>query len=172
MEDHLTRFESFIGVNFWTALFVLLNFLTVLLVAKHYLMEPVMSIIRKRQEQIDRLYREAGSAKEQALEMEAEYRHRLADAARVGDELVRQATARGQEKEAQILHRAKAQAEEILEKAAADIASEKKAAIRDTQDQITDIAIILAQKILERQLTSVDQDRLVEDFIRDLEEPQ
>ena len=42
-------FESFIGVNFWTALFVLLNTLALFLVMKKYLYGPVMQMITDRQ---------------------------------------------------------------------------------------------------------------------------
>ena len=38
-------FESFIGVNFWTALFVLLNTLAIYFVGKKFLFGPVMQII-------------------------------------------------------------------------------------------------------------------------------
>ena len=41
----MERFEAFIGVNFWTALFVLLNTLTIFFVAKKFLFGPVMKIM-------------------------------------------------------------------------------------------------------------------------------
>ena len=48
-------FESFLGVNPWTALFVLLNTLTIFFVAKKFLFGPVMKIIDDRQKEIDDL---------------------------------------------------------------------------------------------------------------------
>ena len=41
------QFESFVGVNPWTALFILLNTLTIYFVAKKFLFGPVMKIIAK-----------------------------------------------------------------------------------------------------------------------------
>ena len=41
-------FESFLGVNPWTALFILLNTLTIFFVAKKFLFGPVMKIIADR----------------------------------------------------------------------------------------------------------------------------
>lgn len=46
-------FEGFIGVNFWTALFVLLNTLTIFFVARKYLFGPVHKMITDRQKEID-----------------------------------------------------------------------------------------------------------------------
>ena len=45
-------FEAFLGVNPWTALFILLNTLTIYFVAKKYLFGPVMQIIADRQNEI------------------------------------------------------------------------------------------------------------------------
>ena len=59
----MEQFESFIGVNFWTALFTLLNFLALFFVAKHFLIGPVMQLIQARQKEIDDLYADAGNAK-------------------------------------------------------------------------------------------------------------
>ena len=49
-------FESFLGVNPWTALFILLNTLTIYFVAKKFLFGPVMKMITDRQQEIDNLY--------------------------------------------------------------------------------------------------------------------
>ena len=54
------QFESFIGINFWTALFVLMNTLAIFFVAKHFLFGPVHRMITRRQEEIDGMYADAG----------------------------------------------------------------------------------------------------------------
>ena len=66
MDEFLLKFESFIGVNFWTALFVLLNTLALFLVMKKYLYGPVMQMITDRQNEIDEIYACADRDKEQA----------------------------------------------------------------------------------------------------------
>ena len=59
-------FESFLGVNPWTALFILLNTLTIYFVAKKFLFVPVMNIIAERQKEIDDMYSDAESEKAMA----------------------------------------------------------------------------------------------------------
>ena len=68
-------FESFLGVNPWTALFILLNTLTIFFVARKFLFNPVMKIITDRQQEIDDMYADAGSARQQAKALEAEYQN-------------------------------------------------------------------------------------------------
>ena len=46
-------FESFIGINPWTALFTLLNFLLLFFVGKKFLFVPVKNMIAQRQQEID-----------------------------------------------------------------------------------------------------------------------
>ena len=119
-------FESFIGVNFWTALFTLLNFLAVLYVGKRFLWGPVMKIIQDRQQEIDDMYANAGAAEANAQAMEQEYKEKLSVAAATGERIVKDAVARAQSREEEILRQANADAAAIMDKAAADIAMEKK----------------------------------------------
>ena len=159
-------FEAFIGVNFWTALFVLLNTLTIFFVAKKFLFGPVMKIIQERQQEIDDLYTKAGEAKEQAKALRQEYEDKLSAATQTSDRLVKEAVARGEAREEEIIRQANA----IREKANADIAQEKKKAINDAKDEISDLALAIAGKVVGRELNAADQAGLVDQFINELGE--
>ena len=158
-------FESFIGVNFWTALFVLLNTLAIFFVAKKFLFVPVMNMIQARQEEIDNMYLEADNAKEGALALEAEYKERLSQATLTGERMVKEAVERGQHREEEILRKANLEAEAIMAKASADIAREKKKALNDAKDEISDIAMAIAEKVVGRELSNADHLALVDGFI-------
>ena len=163
-------FEDFIGVNLWTALFTLLNTLTVILVGTKFLFKPIMKMIRDRQQEIDDMYSEADTAKANAVAMEAEYKQKLASAMETGERIVKDATARGHAKEEEILRQANAEASAMLSKASADIAMEKKKAINDAKNEISDMAMAIAEKVVARELTSADQSNLVDHFIDELGE--
>ena len=163
-------FESFVGVNFWTALFTLLNFLALFFVLKHFLVGPVIKIIQDRQKEIDDMYASAGNAEQQAKLMEAEYKEKLSAASETGERIVKEAVARGQAREEEILRQANAEASAIMDKAAADIALEKKKAINDAKDEISGIAIAIAEKVVARELNEADQAKLVDSFINELGE--
>ena len=57
-------FESFIGVNPWTAFFVLLNTLALFYVLKVFLFVPVKNMIDARQKEIDTMMRQAAEVLE------------------------------------------------------------------------------------------------------------
>ena len=161
-------FESFLGVNPWTALFMLLNTLTIFFVAKKFLFKPVMKIITERQQEIDNLYADAGAAKEQARQLQESYQQKLNAAQETSDRIVKEAVARGQSREEQIIRDANAQAAAIMDKASRDIAQEKKKAINDAKNEISDLAMAIAGKVVERELKESDQASLIDGFIREL----
>ena len=164
------QFEAFVGVNFWTALFVLLNTLTIFFVAKKFLFGPVMKIIQDRQKEIDDMYEAAGTAKDNAAALETEYKEKLSAAAETSERMVKEAVARGQNREEEIIRQANREANAIREKAAADIAQEKKKAINDAKDEISEMAMAIAGKVVGRELTASDQASLVDHFIDELGE--
>ena len=163
-------FESFIGINFWTALFVLINTLILFFVAKKYLFVPVMNMIQSRQKEIDDMYSAAGQAQDEANAMRDEYAQKLADAQATSERMVKEAVIRGQSREEAIIRQANQEASAILDKAAEDIAQEKKKAINDAKDEISGMAIAIAEKVVGRELSNADQNALVDNFIKELGE--
>ena len=164
------QFEAFVGVNFWTALFTLLNTLTIYFVAKKFLFVPVMKIIKERQQEIDNMYLEADQTKAQAQQLQAEYREKLETATQTSDRLVKEAMVRGQNREEEILRQANREADAIREKAAADIAREKKKALNEAKDEISSLAMAIAGKVVGVSLDAAQQEKLVDSFLEELGE--
>ena len=161
-------FESFIGVNFWTAFFVLMNTLAIYLVAKKFLIGPVRNLIESRQKEIDDMYENAGTAKDEAMAMKDEYQKKLNDAQAASDKIVKDAVARGQKREEEIVRQANEEATAILAKAQEDIALEKKKAVNEAKDEISDMAMAIAGKVVGRELSKDDKDGLIDRFIDEL----
>ncbi len=161
-------FEELLGVNPWTAAFTLLNTVALFLVMKKFLFKPVMKMIEDRQQEVDTMYADAEQARENALAMETDYRQKLSEAEQTGERLVKEATARGQARQEEILRQANEEADAIRTKAEADIAREKKKALNDAKDELADLAVDIAGKVVGHSLTEADQSVLVEQFIAEL----
>lgn len=161
-------FEELLGVNPWTALFTLANTVALFLVLKKFLFKPVLKMIEDRQQEIDGMYREAGDARDQAQAMEAEYQQKLSEAQATGERIVKEAVTRGQSREEEILRQAARDADAMRDKAAADIAREKTKAVNDAKNEISDMAMAIAAKVVGRQLNADDQDALIDGFIDEL----
>lgn len=159
---------EFLNINFFTALFTLVNTVALFLVLKKFLWGPVMKMITERQQEIDSIYADADNAKAQALQLRAEYEEKFAQAQQTGERLVKEAMVRGQQRQEEILRQANAEADAILRKAEADIAREKKKALDDAKNQIADLAVDIAGKVVGRSMDTKVQTALVDEFIHQL----
>ncbi len=163
-------FESFLGVNPWTALLTLLNTLLIFFVGRKYLFDPVMSMIHQRQKEIDDLYSQAGLAQQNARALEAEYAEKLSAAAETGERMLADAAARAHRRKEEILLEAKTSAAAMLDKASREIALEKQQAVRDAKDEISGLALAIAGTVVERELKNQDLAKFIDNFIDGLED--
>lgn len=156
---------EFLNINFFTALFTLCNFIALFLVLKKFLFKPVMKLIADRQKEIDDMYADADKAKQAAQALEAEYAQKLSNATQTSQRMMKDALQRGQAREEEIVRQANAEADAIRMKAVSDIAQEKKKALNDAKNEISGMAVAIAEKVVGRELNVQDQDRLVDEFI-------
>lgn len=159
---------EFLNINIFTALFTLVNTIVLFVVLKKFLFVPVMKMIYDRQQEIDSMYAEADEAKQQAQQLRSEYEGKLAEAQQTGDRLVKEAMARGQQRQEELLRQANAEADAIRHKAEADIAREKKKAVDDAKSEIAGLAVDIAGKVVERSLDGQEHAALVDRFIDQL----
>ena len=116
------------------------------------------------------MYAGANDAQANAKALENEYKEKLAVASETGERIVKDAVARGQAREEEIIRQANDEAAAILQKAATDIALEKKKALNDAKDEISGMAMAIAEKVVGRELNGADQQDLIDAFINELGE--
>ena len=166
----MTGFESFVGIDPWTALFTFCNMMITFAVLKKFLFKPVKKMIDDRQAEIDTMYADADAAKQKAAELEQEYQQHLQSIRDERDTLLREATARAQKREEEIVGEARAEAAALRAAAEADIAQERKKAVNDLKNEIGGIAVEIAGKVVEREINETDHKALIDEFIRNVGE--
>ena len=162
----MTGFESFVGINPWTALFTFCNMLITFSVLKHFLFEPVKKMIDDRQNEIDTMYADADAAKQKAAALETEYQAHLQSIKDERDAMLREATRRAQKREEEIVGEAKTEAANIRAAAEADIAQERKKAVNDLKND--GMAVEIAGKVVEREIKQQDHQALIDEFIQNV----
>ena len=165
LEFTLDKFESFVGVNFWTMIFAWVNLLILYLLFKKFLFVPIKKMIDSRQQEIDDMYSDADSARKSAEELKVEYEEKMSQAEQESEQIVKTALRRAQLKEEEILKEANAQAERTMERAHEQIELEKKQAINDVKDQVSSMAIGIASAVIERDVSESEHKKLIDDFI-------
>lgn len=160
----------FLTIDPVTMIATLINTLILFLVLKHFLFKPVNKILDERKKNVEDTYRQADEKLTEAARLESEYTEKLANAKAESAEIVKNATKRAQTRSDEIIAEAKSEASSIIVKANADIEKEKKRAVNQIKDEISDIALAVAEKVVEKEIDPKDHERLIESFISELGE--
>ena len=124
----------------------------------------------ERKQNVEETYRQADEKLSEAARLESEYTEKLANAKEESAEIVKNATKRAQTRSDEIIAEAKKEASSLIVKANADIEKEKKRAVNQIKDEISDIALAVAEKVVEKEIDPKDHERLIESFISELGE--
>lgn len=159
------EYQGFVSVDMWTTLFTWGNLIILYLFLKKLLWVPVKNVIDQRQAEIDGLYNDAETSKVAANEMKDQYEQKLRDASIEAAGIVKEATDRASRKGDEIVLQAQEEAAALKRKADRDIEMERARAMNELKDQISDAAVQIAGKIVEREVKAEDHDKLIQNFI-------
>ena len=156
--------QPFISLD-WQVVAQLLNTLILFLILKKILFVKVKELIDARQMEVDKMYADADTAMAEAERLKNVYSESIAGARDEAQRIVTDARRSAQDQADAILAEARAEAAVLREKAEADIVSEKKKAVNEIKDEISDIAILIAEKVVEKEITPADHEKLIAQFI-------
>ena len=165
MKIVLDAFESFVGINVWTMIFAWCNLLILYLFLKKLLFKPVKNMIDSRQAEIDGMYSDAEADRRDAEAMKAKYEEKISVAEQESEDIRRNALKQAQLKEEQILKEASEQAGRILERASEEIELEKKRALNEVKNEVSELAIGIASRVIERDVSKEEHKELIDSFI-------
>ena len=159
------EYQSLVAINPVTLIAQICNLFIQMFLVKKFFLDKIKAVLDQRRTAADQQITEAEAAKAEALEIKETYEQNMrqakAQASEILDRAQKTATTRGEE----IIRQASEEAAQLKQKAAADIAMEKKKALNDAKDEISGVAMAIAEKVVERQLDSADHDKLINQFI-------
>ena len=163
-------YQALITLDGWTFLAQICNLMIQLVIFKKFLLKPIKQVIADRKAKADREIADAQKLRTEAEAMKAEYEQNLQNARTEANQIVataqKTATARSEE----IVGEARAQAAALKQKADADIAQERKKAVNEVKDEIGGIAMEIASKVVEREISEKDHKDLIDEFIKNVGE--
>ena len=163
-------YQALITLDGWTFLAQICNLMIQLVIFKKFLLKPIKQVIADRKAKVDSEIADAQKLRTEAEAMKAEYEQNLQNARTEANQIVataqKTATARSEE----IVGEARAQAAALKQKAEADIAQERKKAVNEVKDEIGGIAMEIASKVVEREISEKDHKDLIDEFIKNVGE--
>ena len=148
--------------------FTWLNLLVIFLIVKKFLFKPIKGIIEKRQNEVKDMYLRAEQAEKKAQNLEAQYTELLTKARLEAAEIVKNATEAARSKADTIVEQAKVKAMELLEKTQVQIQREKDESLREAFNKVSDVVLITASKLIEKEMTMEDHKEIIEKILDDV----
>ena len=154
----------------WTFVATICNLFIQIYLIKRFLFKPVNAMLEKRRAMADAEIQDAIKAKDEAQAMKAEYEHNMAEAKNKANEILTTAQKTASIQSEEMLKEASKQAAAIKAKAEKDIAQEKRKAVNEIKDEIGGMAMDIAGKVIEREISEEDHKKLIDEFIANVGE--
>ena len=154
----------------WEMIAQLANLLILTLLVKKFLFKPVQNIIAQRQAAADKVLSEAENTKTEAETMKTDYEQNMAGAKEKAAEIVDEATRAANSRSEELLAAAQEDARRMKERAETEIAQERKKALNEVKDEIGGMAMEIASKVVEREISQEDHQQLIDSFIKNVGE--
>ena len=163
-------YQALITLDGWTFLAQICNLMIQLVIFKKLLLNPVKKVIAERKAKADSQIAEAQKLRTEAEAMKAEYEQNLQNARNEANQIVASAQKTAAARSEELLGEARAQAAALKQKAEADIAQERKKAVNEVKDEIGGMAMEIASKVVEREISEADHKDLIDEFIKNVGE--
>jgi F-type H+-transporting ATPase subunit b len=152
------------GLIFWTAL----TFLIVLLILSKTAWGPILSMLEERTKGIQSAIDRAHSAKDEAEAILKKNRETLAKADAEADKILREARELGDRVRAELTEKAQSESRKMIESAREEIEQEQRRALDVLRNEVADMAVKGAEKIIRATLDAEKQKAVVNDMIREM----
>ncbi len=150
-----------LGINLQELIFAIINFLILVGTLTFFLYKPVLKMFDTRSNTIKDTLDNANAVNARAdAKMEA-YNKRIAGVEAEAREIVKNSKLKAEAQAQTIIEEAHAEAAKIKEKAAADIERERQQAMTEMKGQIAALAVLAAEKILEKEIAVSGQDEII-----------
>jgi F-type H+-transporting ATPase subunit b len=153
------------GLFIWT----ILTFLVLLGLLAKFAWRPLLKALEGRQEAIKKSLEDADRAKEELARMQQESAKIIEQARVEADSILSRTRSDADRLKEELKVRAKEEADTMIRNAEQQIQLQTRQALQQIRHEVGDIAVTIASKLLERNLTNEDNNRLVRDTLRQLE---
>ena len=150
------------GTLFWSVI----TFLILLVILKKIAWSPIIEALESRESEIKEALNSAETARENAEKASKDYDNLAKKARAEAQEIIAQSKINGEKVRSEIKELAEKEANDMLLKAKSEIANEREKAISEIKSSIIDFSMQAASKVVERNLDSEDNKRIINDTLK------
>ncbi|MEE6451484.1 F0F1 ATP synthase subunit B [Gottfriedia acidiceleris] len=158
------------GIPWGDVAFQLVIFLILLALLRKYALGPVMGIMKQREDHIANQLDSAEKNNADAMKLVEEQKQELVAARKEAQELLEKARKQADVQREEIVAAAKAEAENLKESAMREITREKELAVQSVQQQVASLSVLIASKVLEKEVKTEDQSAIFDQYLKEVGE--
>ena len=153
------------GLFIWT----ILTFLVLLGLLAKFAWKPLLKALESRQEAIKKSLDDADRAKQELARLQTESTKIIEQARIEADSILTKTRSDAERLREDLKTKAKEESDTIIRNAEQQIQLRTRQALQDIRQEVADIAVIVASKLLERNLAKEDNDRLINETLKQIE---
>jgi F-type H+-transporting ATPase subunit b len=129
---------------------------------------PLLGIMEKRKQTITEQLQSADQNRKQAEQLMAEQKQAIQDARKEAYDILEQARQTSGRQAEDIIAQGKAESVRLKEEAIRDIENEKNKAVAALRSQVSAMSVMIASKIIEKQVDEKSQEQLVDKYLKEV----
>ena len=159
---------SKLGIDWRLLIAQLINFIVLLLVLNHFLYQPILNILRDREDKVKKSLEDTKKIEEELLKIAKEREESLKNARLEAKDIIHTATSAASAQKEEILTVAKQEAESILAKAQKQNLATAQKIRTDIMSDLSDIVISITEQILAKKITKDTDKQMIKQSLESL----
>jgi len=156
------------GLFIWT----IVTFLVLVTLLAKFAWGPLLKALEQRQAAIRKSLDDAALAQKQLAEMQQQSEKMIRDARVEADGIISRSRGDAERLREEMKQKARAEADTIVKSAERQIQLETGRALQQIRKEAADLSVLIASKIIQRNLSREDNERLIDETIRQVEARQ
>ncbi|MBI4675848.1 MAG: F0F1 ATP synthase subunit B [Chloroflexi bacterium] len=158
-----------LGINLPWFLTQLTGFLIVLFILRQFTYKPILNMLETRKRKIAESLEYADKVKADAAAQQKDFERRLDEARREAQVAAQSAQQAAEQERQRILAEAQAEAAKIKEAARGELDYERKQMVSELRQQVIDLSVLGAQRVIGANLDDRKSRQLVENFLNEMD---
>ncbi|OLO42280.1 ATP synthase F0 subunit B [Alkalihalophilus pseudofirmus] len=158
------------SINWFDAIYQLIMFAILMALLRKWAWGPIVNMMKNREEHIANEIDTAEKNRKDAEKYLAEQREEIKNARQEAQEIIESAKKLSSKQGEEIVATAKGEAERLKESALAEIQREKEQAVAALREQVTSLSVLIATKVIEKELDEKQQDQMIQEYLKEVGE--
>ncbi|MDA3129963.1 F0F1 ATP synthase subunit B [Aliibacillus thermotolerans] len=142
-------------------------FIILLLLLRKFAWGPIMNMMKEREEHIANEIDTAEKNRKEAEQYLEQQKEEINRAREEAQQIIETARKTSEVQGEEILSSARAEAERVKANALAEIEREKDLAVQELREQVGTLSVMIATKIIEKELDEKEQEKLIEEYVKE-----